>query len=132
MVEIYTDGASRGNPGESAVSSVFVLDNKVILVYSEYIGFATNNVAEYTAILKSLEKAKERNFKRIKVFSDSLLVVSQLNGRYKVKSKDLMPYFTSIKNILNEFENISFEHVPRESKYTKIADYLCTLILGPK
>ncbi|BAL81002.1 ribonuclease HI family protein [Caldisericum exile] len=132
MLEIYTDGASRGNPGESAISSVFVLDAKIIYVMSESIGIATNNVAEYKAILKSMEEARRRNFKSVSFFSDSLLVVSQLNGIYKVKSKDLFTLYEEVKNLEKEFESVSFVHVARETKFIKIADYLCTLILGPK
>lgn len=132
MVEIFTDGASRGNPGESAISSVFVLDDKIIFLYSEYTGIKTNNEAEYTAIRKSLIYAKERNFNEVKVFSDSLLVISQLKGQYKLKSKSLLPYFEDIKELSKGFSNIQFEHISRESKFIKLADYLCTLILGPK
>ncbi|PMP81907.1 MAG: ribonuclease H [Caldisericum exile] len=132
MLEIYTDGASRGNPGEAAISFIFVKNNKIIYVSSEYIGIATNNLAEYLAIIKSLEEAKKRESKSVKLYSDSLLAISQINGKYKIKSKDLLPLYEKIKNLINDFENLIFEHISRESKYTKIADYMCTLILGPK
>ncbi|MGC9171442.1 ribonuclease HI family protein [Caldisericum sp.] len=132
MLEIYTDGASRGNPGEAAISFIFVKNNKIIYVLSEYIGIATNNFAEYLAIIKSLEEAKKRESKSVKLYSDSLLAISQINGKYKIKSKDLLPLYEKIKNLINDFENLIFEHISRESKYTKIADYMCTLILGPK
>ncbi len=132
MLEIYTDGASRGNPGKSALAGVIVKDNQIIKVYSEFIGLTTNNVAEYKAITKALEEAKQMKEKSVKIFSDSLLAISQINGVYKVKSPHLTELLKEIKEKKEDFSNINFSHVARENKFTKIADALCSYILGPK
>jgi ribonuclease HI len=132
MLDIYTDGASRGNPGKSALSGVIVRDSHIIMVYSEFIGITTNNVAEYSAVIKALEEARLLGETSVKIYSDSELAMSQINGLYKVKA----PHLAELLNILKEkkklFKKIAFEYVPRENSFTRIADALCAYVLGPK
>lgn len=132
MLEIYTDGASRGNPGPSAYAFIFVYDKKIIKLKSGLINFATNNIAEYTAIFEALKEAKNDGYSEISVLSDSMLTISQLNGVYKIKSENLKNLHKKVIEIANSFDKITFTHTPRGNQYIKIVDYLCTLILGPK
>lgn len=126
---IYTDGASRGNPGKAAYGFV-VFDNK-IRVHEEggYIGINTNNVAEYTAVLKSLEYANRifRKATEIIFFMDSRLVVEQLSGRFKIKSENLIPLITQIRELEQKYKQVSYTHVPRAKNY--LADAQANLAL---
>lgn len=114
---VYTDGASRGNPGPSSYG--FTLSDgkgKLLHQEGEFIGRATNNVAEYTAVSKALEKIKERfNQKKlqIKLFADSKLVAEQLSGRYKIKSPNLRPIIEKIIALASELGNVEYSHIPR-------------------
>jgi len=132
MVEIFTDGASRGNPGASSYAFIFVNSHKIIKLKGGFIGFSTNNIAEYTAILEGLKEAMGDHLSHIAVYSDSLLVISQLNRTYRVKSKELLKYYNEIQELIPEFKTVIFRYVGRENHYTKIVDYLCTIMLGPK
>ena len=90
----YTDGASRGNPGPAAAG--FILNNpegNQLQAKAFFLGKTTNNVAEYTALIKALEAARETGAKELAVFSDSELLVRQINGKYKVKSEHIRPLF---------------------------------------
>lgn len=114
-VIIYTDGGARGNPGHSAIG-VVVLDKE----YSEYIGVATNNIAEYKAVIFGLKKAKALlggdNGKNahVEIRSDSELLVSQMNGLYKIKEENLKMLFVDVWNLKTEFKEVLFTHIPRE------------------
>lgn len=115
-VVAFTDGASRGNPGESGIG-ILMKDEagNVLVSRSDYIGAATNNIAEYTALIKCLELARETKCARLIVHSDSELMVRQVRGAYKVKDKGLKKLFTDVQRILAsapyEFE---IKHVARE------------------
>ncbi|MEX1139595.1 MAG: ribonuclease HI family protein [Bacteroidota bacterium] len=115
-VVAFTDGASRGNPGESGIG-ILMKDEagKVLVSLSDYIGTATNNIAEYTALIKCLEIAQETKCARLIVHSDSELMVRQVQGSYKVKDKGLKRLFADVQGILAsapyEFE---IKHVARE------------------
>ncbi len=113
--KLFADGGSRGNPGPSA-SGFVILDLKDQIVVQEglYLGVATNNQAEYTAVKIGLEKAREMGLTSLQVFLDSQLVVNQVNGLYKVKHRDLKPLYEAVKKLEKAFESISFTHVPRE------------------
>ncbi|HHY42398.1 MAG TPA: ribonuclease HI family protein [Thermoanaerobacterales bacterium] len=114
-VIVYTDGASRGNPGHAGIGIVFV-DEKgnVLNEISEYIGETTNNIAEYTALVTALKNALEMNFDEIEVISDSELMVKQINGEYQVKNQGLKPLYTEACELLKEFKNYTVRHVKRE------------------
>ena len=119
----YTDGASRGNPGDAGIG-ILLVDEKdnVIKEISDYIGQTTNNIAEYTALVKALKEALEMNFEGIEVISDSELMVKQINGEYKVKNEGLKPLYKEACELLKEFKSFTVRHVRRE--YNKKADEL--------
>jgi formyltetrahydrofolate-dependent phosphoribosylglycinamide formyltransferase len=111
----YTDGGSRGNPGPAAAA--YVLTDPAgteLCAKACFLGHATNNVAEYTAVIKALEASKQIGCKRIAVFSDSELLVKQTNGQYKVKSDLIRPLYGQAVNLLDEFESWTVKFVRRE------------------
>ncbi len=116
ILSIYTDGASRGNPGKASYGFViFNEDKKKIYEEGKYLGIKTNNFAEYTAVLKALEYVKQ-NFSlvtEIKFLMDSKLVAEQLSGRYKIKSQNLIPVISKIKILIQSLKKISYKHIPR-------------------
>ncbi len=115
VVQLYADGGSRGNPGPSALGYVMYDEDKSVLNRgSKYLGITTNNQAEYHALKAGLEWCKEKHVKKIDVFMDSLLVVNQMKGVFKVRNRDLWPLHDAIKKLTSNFEQISFSHVPRE------------------
>ncbi|MBN1795705.1 MAG: phosphoribosylglycinamide formyltransferase [Sedimentisphaerales bacterium] len=125
---IYTDGASRGNPGPAAAAFVITDKNKnPIAAKGIYLGQATNNVAEYTGLIRALNCAKEKGAKQLRIYSDSELMVRQINGQYKVKSELIRPLFQQVAEALDEFESWKIEHITRD-KNTK-ADSLCNRAL---
>lgn len=121
-VIINADGGSRGNPGPSA--SGFVIQDEtgevVLEAGGRFLGITTNNQAEYRAVLFALERAKELGVEEVVFRLDSLLVVNQMKGIFKVKNKDLWPIYQEIKKLCNEFKRVEFFHVLRE--YNKLAD----------
>ncbi|MEA3457226.1 MAG: ribonuclease HI family protein [Candidatus Thermoplasmatota archaeon] len=123
-IYINCDGASRGNPGRAAIGIQIKGEDKktVLKQHSEYIGKATNNVAEYLAVLKSLDIAKKFTNQNVFVYSDSELLVRQMNGRYKVKNKNLKELFDQVQKLQKSFQKVVFTHVRRE--YNVIADQL--------
>jgi len=129
---MHCDGASSGNPGNSGIGVVIdVIDQghqhgeiKETHRISEYIGIATNNVAEYSAFIKGLQMARSLEVERIDIFLDSELLVRQINGIYKVKNKNLLPMWIKAINILKEFDEYRVVHVPREQN--READSLAT------
>jgi len=127
---LSVDGAARGNPGPAGAGIVLQAADGSIHRFGDYLGEATNNVAEYRALLAGMEKAAELGVHELKVRSDSELVVKQLNGQYKVKSPHLQDlYFTAIKAI-SSFEKITFTHIPREQN--KDADRMANLAIDAK
>jgi len=121
-VKLYADGGSRGNPGPSA--SGFAIMNAendhVIVKKGVYLGITTNNQAEYQALKFGLEEAHTLGVKEVHVFMDSLLVINQMLGIFKVKNRDLWPIHESIEQLAKQFKQVSFTHIPRE--LNKIAD----------
>jgi ribonuclease HI len=119
--KLYADGGSRGNPGPSASGfAVLNMEGQVVVKKGVYLGLTTNNQAEYQALKLGLEEAKSMGIQRLHVYMDSLLVVNQMLGRFKVKNRDLWPIHDAIKQLAASFKEISFTHVPRE--LNKIAD----------
>ena len=111
---LYTDGASRGNPGPAGAGAV-LLDQKgrEIAARAEYLGRCTNNAAEYRALVMGLQMAVENGCNDLDIFLDSELIVRQLTGRYKVKNATLKPLFGQAQQLLQRFTNFSVTHVPR-------------------
>lgn len=119
--KLYTDGGARGNPGPAACAFVICkMDDTVVKKYGFYAGETTNNQAEYRALLAGLEEAGKQGIKRLYVFMDSELIIKQINGEYKVKNAELLPHYQNAKALSDEFQEISFTHVPRA--LNKIAD----------
>lgn len=126
---IYTDGGARGNPGPAAIGVVLCDEaGQILKKYSNYIGEATNNIAEYQAVLFAMQKAKalfgkdEAKKMDIEFRLDSELVVKQLNHEYKIQEETLQPLFLKIWNLMLDFGLIKFIHIPREQN--KEADML--------
>jgi ribonuclease HI len=117
-VTVYADGGARGNPGPAAIGAV-VLDTTVtppvrLVAVSEAIGIATNNVAEYRALIAGLEAALAYRPRVLHVRADSLLVINQLRGLWKVKHAGLRPLYDEARALLQRFEHVDLEHVRRE------------------
>jgi len=111
---LYCDGASRGNPGAASIGFVLVdgAGNEMV-AHGETIGRQTNNVAEYTALLRGLETAFARGVRRVSVRMDSELVVRQLLGIYRVKNPGLAPLSVAVRQLAARFASFRIEHVPR-------------------
>jgi ribonuclease HI len=124
---IHIDGASRGNPGPAAFAFVIARPGLPPVEEAATLGTVTNNVAEYTALVRGLEAAADLGLKRINVFSDSELLVKQMNGEYRVKHPDLLPLYEDARGLVKEFESVSISHVRRE--HNKRADALCNEVL---
>jgi ribonuclease HI len=125
---LYSDGGSRGNPGPSAAAFV-ILDEKkhVIDKGGTYIGITTNNQAEYHGVRLGLERAIQLGIKSIEFRIDSMLVVNQLRGIYKIKNRELWPINERITSLMASFDHITFTHVPRE--LNQLADSLVNRLL---
>jgi len=115
VLRLHVDGASRGNPGEAGFGvQVCEGDGRELAGLYGYLGKTTNNVAEYQALLHALRFALERGAREIEVFSDSELLVRQIEGRYRVKNAGLRPLFQEAKALLARFQRARLTHVPRE------------------
>jgi ribonuclease HI len=123
-LEIYIDGASQGNPGHSGVGIVIYRDGLRIKNISNYIGTATNNVAEYTALIYALQEALLLKAKSLKINTDSQLLARQLNKIYKVKHSGIITLYKQALHLLTGFEKVLINHIPREEN--KLADKLAT------
>lgn len=118
---VYTDGASSGNPGASGIGVVIEFGRRHYQ-HSSYIGIATNNVAEYAALIHGLEEARRLGAEEVEVYMDSELVVKQLNGQYRVKNPGLKPLYQQAAALAGSFRRATFTHIPREEN--KQADNL--------
>ena len=119
---LHTDGGARGNPGPSGIGGVLKIEGKEELTFSEYIGEATNNLAEYKALVKGIELALNETVTELVCYLDSELVVKQLKGQYRVKNAGLKPIFEYVKEMKKKFKSVSFNHVLRAKN--KAADKL--------
>jgi ribonuclease HI len=112
---IYTDGGARGNPGPAGLGVVIYNEaREKVTEFSRFLGVATNNQAEYRAVIDALEKARALGASELEFYLDSELVVKQLNREYKVKNKDLAPLFLMIHNLSLSFRKITYTHIFRE------------------
>jgi ribonuclease HI len=120
-VIVYSDGGSRGNPGPSAAGYI-IINNKeeVVAQGGEYLGITTNSQAEYQGVRIGLEKALELGFQHVDFRIDSMLVVNQMNGIYKIKNRELWPINERIRELVTKFEKVTFSHVKRE--FNQLAD----------
>ena len=132
---LYADGGSRGNPGPAGAGSVvFDALGKRVVEVADFLGVATNNVAEYEALIRGLKKLSEEfpqehlKISKLTIRMDSKLAIEQLKGNYKVKHPNLIPRYLEVKNIIaRHFPTVHFEHVPREKN--KDADALANLAM---
>ena len=121
-VTIYTDGGSRGNPGPAAIGGVVENDDGPLEEFSTYIGEATNNQAEYSALLSGMERAAKHTDVDLTCILDSELVVKQLRGEYRIKSPELQKLARKAKHLEERFRTVTYQHTLREGN--KRADAL--------
>jgi ribonuclease HI len=122
-IKIFADGGSRGNPGPSASGyALFDMQNNIIYQEGVYIGITTNNQAEYHALKLALAASRNLHPSKIHVYMDSLLVINQMLGKFKVRNRDLWPIHQSINEMLASFKEVTFTQIPRE--LNKLADSL--------
>ena len=127
MYKIYCDGASRSNPGEASIGVSIQIDEQEVYTIAKKIGVATNNVAEYEGLRTALDYCDKNNLKGVQIYLDSLLVVQQVNGKYKVKSKNLKDLYNQCTDLIEKIDNLEIHHVPREQN--KRADELANIAL---
>ncbi len=118
-LHLFSDGGSRGNPGQAAVAAILEdpTHGNVLKEYKERIGIETNNVAEYRALIGGLKMAKNYQPNRLICHLDSELIVRQLNGQYQVKMPTLKVYFDEVQALVGELSDVVFTHIPREDNY---------------
>jgi ribonuclease HI len=122
-VKLFTDGGARGNPGPAAYGYVLEADDgSVLAAHGEKIGVATNNVAEYSALVAGLEKALELGLPRVEVVSDSELMVKQMRGEYRVKNEALRELFEEAARLARRIGDVRYSAVRRE--HNELADRL--------
>lgn len=123
-VEIYIDGASKGNPGPSGVGIVVCQDGQTIKNISSYIGNATNNIAEYTALIYGLQEGLILKVDKININTDSQLLYRQINKVYKVKSPNILALYNQVFHLLSAFKEFKINHIARQDN--RGADKLAT------
>jgi len=125
---VYTDGASRGNPGPASIGAVLYNEDEAVAdTVSEEIGTATNNVAEYSAVIAGLEAAVSLGADEVELRSDSLLLVRQISGEYRVRAAGLKPLHAKVRSLITNFVSFELSHVPREQN--EVADALANAAL---
>jgi ribonuclease HI len=122
VITIHTDGGARGNPGPAAFAYTLERPGQDDIEEKGLLGVSTNNVAEYTALVKALEHAKKLGGRRVVVRSDSELMVKQMNGAYKVKNENLLPLYEAARKLVRGFESVEISHIYRDAN--KRADQL--------
>jgi ribonuclease HI len=128
-LDVYTDGASRGNPGFAAYGFIFVKNNEIIFEESKTIGKTTNNTAEYYAILSALKRAQEFATESVIVYSDSELVIKQINNQYRITKPHIAQLRAELAIVEKNFTDIHFRNVPRENLFIRRCDELCNQAL---
>jgi len=111
---IYTDGGARDNPGPAGAGVVIKSNGQITKTIAKYLGVATNNQAEYQALIFGLEAAKKLGATEADCYSDSQLLVEQVNHRWKIKNHGLGPLFIKVWNLSQGFKKINFYYIPRE------------------
>jgi ribonuclease HI len=110
---IYSDGASRNNPGEAGAGIYILEGGKERHRIARYLGQTTNNIAEYTAAILGLEYAVEAGASKVGLLADSELLVKQLNGQYRVKNEGLKPLYQKVKELIAKIGNVEVQYIPR-------------------
>jgi ribonuclease HI len=124
-LKIYTDGGSRGNPGPAAYAVVITDETgKVVKEYGRYLGKMTNNEAEYNGAIAALKEALALGAEEVEVFSDSEVMIRQVNGVYRCKASNLQPFLDQVLSMRSKFKQATFRNVPREHPMVSRADFL--------
>lgn len=129
ILTCYTDGASRGNPGPAAYAFLILSGETLLAETSEFIGITTNNVAEYRGVIEALTVATDHTRGTVHLYSDSELVIRQINGQYRVRKEHLAGLHQRVMDLVHNFEIVRFYSVPRENLYIRKVDALCNLTL---
>lgn len=127
MVDIYTDGSSIGNPGPGGASFVVVQEDSTQHSFSKHLGVCTNNFAEYTAVIYALEYFQTIDNQELTIWSDSLLVINQVNGLWKVKNANIIPLYASVNKLIKSINSkVKFVHIKAHKGhvYNELADTL--------
>jgi ribonuclease HI len=127
---IYTDGASRNNPGEAGAGVYILRRGAAFVKIARYLGRTTNNIAEYTAAIIGLEHALSVGASKVRLCADSELLVKQLNGQYKVKNEGLKPLHAKAKELIARIGSVEVQYIPREQN--KEADALANKAIDEK
>lgn len=127
---IFTDGASRNNPGEAGAGIFIIQDSMPIERIARYLGRTTNNVAEYSAAIIGLEHAVRLRASSVKLCADSELLVKQLNGQYKVKNEGLKPLHAKVKELIAKIGSVEVQYIPRDQN--READALANKAIDEK
>ena len=127
---IFTDGASRNNPGEAGAGVLILRNNKPVAKLARYLGTTTNNIAEYTAAIMGMEHAVKLGASSVRLFADSELLVKQVNGQYKVKNEGLKLLHHKVKELIAKIGSVEVQYIPRESN--KEADALANKAIDEK
>jgi len=125
ILKIYVDGASRGNPGPAVSAFLLVHNGKIIRDECDFIGTATNNTAEYQAIINALKAAEKFSRGHIQVHSDSNLAIQQINKKWKINYPHLSKLCSQVYKLSEKYEQVEFFHVRRNNKYIQKCDKLC-------
>ena len=129
-LKVYSDGASRGNPGISAIAFMIMTeDGRLLKRYSKYVGIRTNNQAEYEALISALESASELTDQEVTCCMDSELVVKQLNGEYRARNPKLKTLWLKVQELKLSFQRITFARVPRTDIHIEQVDRLANQAL---
>ncbi|OGC10841.1 hypothetical protein A3J90_04000 [candidate division WOR-1 bacterium RIFOXYC2_FULL_37_10] len=121
-LQIFTDGASRNNPGHAGIGIVIKRDGETILEVGDYIGKTTNNIAEYMAAIRGLTEALILKGTEVELFADSELMVKQIKGEYRVKNEGLKPLYNQLQSLIKKLKLFKAKHIRREEN--KQADML--------
>src|SRR3989344_6206948 len=132
MIQTNSDGGARGNPRPATIGIIVRDEEKIIKKYSAKIGRATNNIAEYKALIKAIELASKHTNKELTCYLDSELIVKQLLGEYKVRDEKLLELFLIVQKLQENFSKIKYIHVSRWDEFQKIADKLLNKELDKK
>jgi ribonuclease HI len=123
-LEIYIDGASKGNPGPAGIGAIICQGDAVLKNISQFIGNATNNIAEYTALIYALQEALILKAEALQINTDSELLCRQLRKEYKIKSPNIVGLYNQATHLISAFKEVKVQHIPREKN--RGADKLAT------
>ena len=113
-IQIYIDGASKGNPGPSGIGVVICQDGRVIKNIASFIGNTTNNIAEYTALIYGLQEGLILKAEGIKINTDSELLYRQVRRIYKIRNHNILGLYNQVTHLMSAFKEVSINHIPRE------------------